>query len=457
MGRITSQFGTVVRLSDPKEKARWEAEGPQKALPNKFKRANNKLMSQPNTNPLTLTKRDFELGPRLKSISLNTDEHIIWPGAMREGYGVKKMGKTTINAHRYVYETATGKKIPKGWHIDHKCRERRCINPKHLEPVSPGENKRRAWQSKYFREGNHDKVTDKEVSKSGKLKIGTGVVAGVGGGVYGSQVTRGARAVDIDRSISSEDARKHNIAADKWVKEEKGKKRFKAKYYDKSRKDFAEKNPTSKKLRPTVRHWEDSYREVQRIRDAKPIEQSTKNIVLHPIKTRRYSDKKVLTRLADNGTTSDKMYRTMTLDKKPNKHHEFTPLSSWTPDKDVANKFATHQEKFNKLGIQRWNNAPKKLGSEAKPYVLRTEKPVRSANIAPLSRFGNVDERITSTKKIPVSVVDKSQNGQTLTSSAINTATTAAAAPIKRKLKPISELATKKVFSPTTAARKGSV
>lgn len=114
----------------------------------------------------TVKKKDFELGPRLKSVSLDTDEHIIWPGAMREGYGVKKSGKTTINAHRHVYETATGKKIPKGWHIDHKCRERRCINPKHLEPVSPGENKRRAWQSKYFREGNTEKVTDKDVKKS---------------------------------------------------------------------------------------------------------------------------------------------------------------------------------------------------------------------------------------------------------------------------------------------------
>jgi len=64
---------------------------------------------------------------------------------MRQGYGVKKQGNTTINAHRYVYEKTTGTKIPKGHAIDHKCRERRCINPKHLEVVTHSENKSRAW------------------------------------------------------------------------------------------------------------------------------------------------------------------------------------------------------------------------------------------------------------------------------------------------------------------------
>jgi len=91
---------------------------------------------------------DFEMGPRLKTINLNTDEHVLWPGAMRQGYGVKKQGTTTINAHRYVYEKTTGKKIPKGHAIDHKCRERRCINPKHLEVVTHSENKTRAWAAK---------------------------------------------------------------------------------------------------------------------------------------------------------------------------------------------------------------------------------------------------------------------------------------------------------------------
>ena len=42
-------------------------------------------------------------------------------------------------AHRYAYELAIGP-IPDGAHIDHKCLVRDCVNPHHLQPVSPGEN-----------------------------------------------------------------------------------------------------------------------------------------------------------------------------------------------------------------------------------------------------------------------------------------------------------------------------
>lgn len=38
---------------------------------------------------------------------------------------------------------ATGTKIAPGMHIDHKCRNPRCVNPAHLEPVTPSENMRR--------------------------------------------------------------------------------------------------------------------------------------------------------------------------------------------------------------------------------------------------------------------------------------------------------------------------
>lgn len=42
-------------------------------------------------------------------------------------------------AHRVSYEQFIGP-IPEGMHIDHKCRQRRCINPEHLEAVTPREN-----------------------------------------------------------------------------------------------------------------------------------------------------------------------------------------------------------------------------------------------------------------------------------------------------------------------------
>lgn len=42
-------------------------------------------------------------------------------------------------AHRVVYE-AFGGKIAKGLHLDHLCRNRACVNPEHLEPVTARTN-----------------------------------------------------------------------------------------------------------------------------------------------------------------------------------------------------------------------------------------------------------------------------------------------------------------------------
>lgn len=111
---------------------------------------------------------DFELGPRLGAINLKGSQCILWQGAMRNGYGVKKIpgrgDNSTINAHRYVYEKTTGKKIPPGMAIDHTCRNRRCINPKHMEIVSYSENKSRAWKAQR-KEYKHKNYKGETVSK----------------------------------------------------------------------------------------------------------------------------------------------------------------------------------------------------------------------------------------------------------------------------------------------------
>lgn len=63
----------------------------------------------------------------------------LWNGGTTRGYGRYWDKGGTPGAHRVVYELLVGP-IPKGLHLDHKCRMPSCVNPDHLRPVTPREN-----------------------------------------------------------------------------------------------------------------------------------------------------------------------------------------------------------------------------------------------------------------------------------------------------------------------------
>lgn len=58
-----------------------------------------------------------------------------WTASRRGGYGQVRWQGGTPGAHVVVYRLLMGE-IPAGLQLDHLCRNRGCVNPEHLEPVT---------------------------------------------------------------------------------------------------------------------------------------------------------------------------------------------------------------------------------------------------------------------------------------------------------------------------------
>ncbi len=108
---------------------------------------------------MTQTLSDFEKSRRyiLKIArrfyaSIERDEAtgcLNWIGERnpRGGYGRFKMfGKNWV-AHRASWFMA-GLTIPDGMQLDHLCRNTRCVEITHLEPVTCAENVQRGWRAR---------------------------------------------------------------------------------------------------------------------------------------------------------------------------------------------------------------------------------------------------------------------------------------------------------------------
>lgn len=95
------------------------------------------------------TKRYKSMKDRIqRNITEDADGCWIWQRKIQTaGYGQINLqinGRpVTRLAHRVSYEAFVGP-IPTGLWIDHLCRVRSCVNPAHLEPVTPQQN---VWRS----------------------------------------------------------------------------------------------------------------------------------------------------------------------------------------------------------------------------------------------------------------------------------------------------------------------
>lgn len=93
------------------------------------------------------TRRGASLRERIEARVIKTDHCWFWTAAVnRNGYGligvtVDGHRKTRL-AHRVSYEAFIGP-IPDGMVLDHRCRNRACVRPDHLDPVTQEVNVRR--------------------------------------------------------------------------------------------------------------------------------------------------------------------------------------------------------------------------------------------------------------------------------------------------------------------------
>lgn len=64
----------------------------------------------------------------------------LWTGVINDGgYGIFSVNGKRTRAHRFSWELANSE-IPEGMQVDHRCRNRECVNPAHLRVVTNKQN-----------------------------------------------------------------------------------------------------------------------------------------------------------------------------------------------------------------------------------------------------------------------------------------------------------------------------
>lgn len=72
----------------------------------------------------------------------NPNGCMIWTGSKSQRYGqFAPTQKSRTSAHRWSYTHYYNKEIPRGYEINHICRNKKCVNPSHLECLTLKDHK----------------------------------------------------------------------------------------------------------------------------------------------------------------------------------------------------------------------------------------------------------------------------------------------------------------------------
>jgi hypothetical protein len=65
-----------------------------------------------------------------------------WTGSTSDGYGLLRVGQRKMLVHRLMFELVNHQRIPSGFVVMHRCDNRRCYEPSHLQLGTVVDNSR---------------------------------------------------------------------------------------------------------------------------------------------------------------------------------------------------------------------------------------------------------------------------------------------------------------------------
>ena len=93
-----------------------------------------------------------------------------WTASTEDGYGRFRADGRTWLTHRWLWAQLVGE-IAEGLQLDHLCRNRACVNPDHLEPVTQTVNVRRGASAKPFCKKGHRRAGANALPRAGKGNV----------------------------------------------------------------------------------------------------------------------------------------------------------------------------------------------------------------------------------------------------------------------------------------------